>query len=274
MNPATNSAIFEKFAKHLDQLGLVGKAGDFGDCCSNQFALLYCAPHSPDEQLTALSWLVLNGVPRRHPDPLKWYCGINRTSRDQLIPYLCYVASPARTALPEVTKAYYKALVVQHAKHLFLLTWNTRRNFQYPTLAEHQALSTPDVKWNYAWKLPDICGPDIWACYLRGAMQYWPALRCLWPLLNLLDLYQLADVAFIYLQLAQGKKIGPTSQARSIDHDKKNTALLAHHAAHHMPTLLSKLTWKLLKPIAQQAALSFYTQAEEPPLHLAIELLS
>jgi hypothetical protein len=269
------SKVNKAYDRYRDSLGLVCKNGDGGDTCSNQFAILYCETHSPFELTLALSYLVRDGVPLRHPDAKKWYGNVNRTSRDQLIPYLCYIASPNRTAKPAIAKLYFQALAAQHAKRLFLLTWNNRRNFQYPTLAEHLQYSTPDVAWDYSWKLPDICGPDIWACYLRGAMQYWWAARAFYPLLPILDLYLLADTLRIYWQLKVLKRtIGPTHAAKTIDHDKKNTTLLAHQAATHFATPISWLTWKLLKPIARLAARSFYNQPHEPPLYLSIEQLN
>jgi hypothetical protein len=257
----------------LDSYGLIGKGTDFGDSAANTFTALYCGPHLQEEQVKALSWLVLNGVPRRHPDPTKWYSAINTTSRDQLTPYLIYLASD-RPAEVGLAKAYFKRLAWQHAKRLFLFTWNSRRNFQYPTAKQHAEHSTPDVAWNYAWKLPDVCGPDIWAVYLRGAMTYsawfWP----LWPVLWLLDLALVADTAWLLLQAAGGRKIGPTGRGTAtIDHDRRNATLLCHFAARHWPTPLSRLAWRLQKPYANQAAHSWWTQPEEPPIHLAIALL-
>lgn len=273
MSPAWNTDLLSKFVPFLDKWTLITKNLDAGDSCSNHFAVLYGLPHNVEQQVSALSWLVLDGIPRRHPDPAKWYCGINRTSRDQLIPYLCYLGS-SRAPNQALNKAYFKRLAWQHAKLGYLFTWNTRRNFQYPTLAEHLARSTPDVQWNYSWKLPDVCGPDIWAAYLRGAMHHMPATRVLWPLLNILDIYQALDVGWIYWQLlVQGRQVGPTWKPKALDHDKKNTAILAHHAATRYSTPISKVVWMLLKPVARKAAHSFYSEAEQPPLYIAIDAL-
>jgi hypothetical protein len=257
----------------LDTYGLILKGIDGGDSCSNVFTALYCGPHSQEEQVKALSWLVVDGIPRRHPDPLKWYSATNTTSRDQLTPYLIYLASHAPMD-SRLAKAYFKRLAWQHAKHAFLLAWNTRRNFMYPTLALHEARSTPDVQWNYSWKVPDICGPDIWSIYIRGLITYsmWGWLA--WPLLWILDLAMVIDTIWLYAQASAGRKIGPTGRGTAtIDHDRRNATLIAHFSATNSPTLLSKLVWRLQRPWGMRAAISFWTQPEEPPVYKAIALL-
>ena len=256
-----------QFSQNFDAWGLITKNLDGGDTCSRHFTALYCCDHSPAEANHALQLLQQAGIPIRHPDSTRWYSRPNTTSRDQLIPYLCYVA----THRPD----YFKQLAAQHAKRAFVFAWNTHRNFQYSTPEEQLAKS--NVSWNYAWKLPDICGPNVWAIYLRGLLKHSKISGALAPILKLplyvLDLQQLVAVSIIYIQLILGYRIGPTSRPRSIDHDMQNLILPCHLAAHNSPTLLSKLTWNMLKPVAKVAAKSFFQQPDEPRLDLALSRL-
>lgn len=261
--------ISEYFSANIDDFDLITKAGDGGDTCCRHFTALYCLPHTRAEAEHALNLLQAGGIPIRHPDSTKWYCTTDRTSRDQLIPYLCYTAAYAPQA--------FKSLATAHAKRLFALTWNCRRNFVYPTLEAHERLSTPDVPWNYAWKLPDICFASVWAVYVRGFMQHTTLGRLLRPLLyvllHVLDLHKAADICILYVQLGLGRQIGPTWQTNSIDHDMSNSVLPAHYSATHYPTFISYISWKLLKPWGNVAAKSFFQQPEEPRLDLAIKAL-
>lgn len=261
----------ELFAVNLDSFGLITKAGDGGDTCSRHFCALYCLPHSQLEAKHALTLLQLNGIPRRHPDESKWYSSTDRTSRDQLIPYLCYTATYAPQA--------FKALAVAHSKHLFMFAWNTRRNFQYSTLEAHQRLSTPDVAWNYAWKMPDICGPNIWAIYLRAfathSLTGKALLPIIYPLLHVLDLQQfIACIGLAFSHYILGHEFGRTSNSNALDHDCQNSTLMNHYSATHHATIFSKITWLLFMPMGRKAARSFFTQDEEPRLDIAIETLT
>lgn len=264
------------FANYLDKFGLITKAKDGGDTCSRHCTALYLCPHTRADALHALKYLQVRGIPRRHPDFTAWYFRTNTTSRDQLIPYLLFVASPNFSAYYEVRNAFY-ALLTQHSKRLLLFAWNTRRNFQYPTLAEHQIKSTPDVAWNYAWKLPDICGPNIWATYIRGLLNYSQNIFVAFPLLyialTVLDIYQLLAVLLIRTQTLLGYKIGPTHAKKFINHDMQNLTIMCHFSATNWATPTSWLSWILIRNTAKKAAHSFYTQADEPPLHTLIDLL-
>jgi hypothetical protein len=237
-------------------LCFIGSNGlkDGGDTCANEFTALYClatlkTPQTAILAERALSQLVVAGIPRRHPDPAKWYCSTNRTSRDQYTPYLCYL-------LADRKPQYAKHALWARLKHGFLFTWNTRRNFQYPTLAEHLAKSTPDVKHNYRWKLPDLTLMDIWALELRLLRKLAPIPVS--PLLYVLDAYSLLNCAFSIIR----HRIKP-------DYDRRNLTLKLHASAHHTPTLLSKLTWYIYKKskVGADSATKWWTQAGEPPLH-------
>lgn len=267
--------------KNTDAWGLICYLGDNGtldggDTCANQFTYLYAMavlnqPLEPGQALTALSYLVVNGVPIRHPDPSKWYSGINRTSRDQLTPYLAYLV---QTAHKPLQAAYLRRLLAQHAKHLLLVAWNTRRNHVYADAVEHAAKSTADVPHNYGWKLPDITGPDIWAIYARGVLNMLPkALKpiaqiAMHPLLTVLDLHGFISViSSVYLLKFRGYTLGAGSAPKVLSHDRRNLTLKSHCSAHHSPTLLSKLAWALWAPYAHAAANSWWSQSGEPPLH-------
>jgi hypothetical protein len=264
------------FSKNLDKWQLITKAGEGGDTCSRHFTALYCLDGTTAEIRNALELLQKDGIPVRHPDPDRWYSTTDRTSRDQLIPYLAFVSRKNYTSPVKVRNAF-KALVAQHAKRAFLFAWNTRRNWVYANEAEHLTKSTPDVRWNYAWKLPDICFMNVWAMYVRGFIAHFKFGRAisplLWPMLCIMDTYALASVLLIYAQLAIGWKIGPTRLPRAVDHDMQNLTLSVHHAATNCSTPVAWLTWALFRPWANEAATSFYTQPEEPRLDLVIRLL-
>ena len=265
------------FSAFFDSWKLVTKNKDAGDCCTNEFAIIYCLPHTKEEQLHALSWLVVAGIPRRHPDETMWYYSVDRTSRDQFVPYLCYL-SGRQVADKPLAKLYFKRLLWQHAKHAYLCTWNTRRNHVWKLEADHKAKATPDVAWNYGWKLPDICGPDIWAAYIRGLLQHFFLARLLlpvlYPVLCILDVYSFLDNLLFYVRAKLLKHpIGKTSQPGAIDHDKKNSMLISHISATKMGSPLSLLAWYLCKDLYLQAADSFYGQTDEPCLHLALQKL-
>lgn len=102
-------------------------------------------------------------IPIRHPDRSKWYGQPDRYSRDQLIPSLC-------TAIkyPGWQSSY--MLYAAHKRRLFLTTWNTKGN----------------GKMDMPWKFPDICGPEIWALWIRHKKPWWAHL-----VLNVLDLQTL-----------------------------------------------------------------------------------
>lgn len=261
--------ILELFSENLDSFQLLTKAGEGGDTCSRHFTALYCLPHTQEEADHALNLLQIAGIPIRHPDTTKWYSSTNRTSRDQLVPYLCYTSAHNRS--------HFLKLAYQHAKHLFLFTWNTRRNHVYEHQEDHILYSTPDVEWNYSWKLPDICLLNIWAIYVRGFIQHTLTGKLLspllYPLLHVLDLHRLADVLLVVAQVSSGRKIGPTYLPNAVDHDMQNLTLGVHHAAHHFPTFISMITWAIYKPYGREAAVSFFTQPDEPRLDIAINRL-
>ena len=223
-----------------------------------------------------LGLIPVDGIPRRHPDANKWYHRINTTSRDQLIPYLCFVATPNKVRHNAVRKAFF-SLWRAHAWRLWALTWNTKRNFRYPTPEEHALKSTPDVPYDYSSKMPDICGPNIWAIYIRGLLNYCKPVRALlpalYPLLCVLDLHKFADVCILYFWLVVGHRIGPTSNPQNIDHDMQNSTLCLHYSAHNYATPISWLSWKMYRPFGQRGADSFFQQPEEPRLDLAINML-
>lgn len=89
-------------------------------------------------------------VPIRHPDPLKWYSQIDRFSRDQLIPSIC-------AAIRHGGVGTLRYIYAAHKKRWFLSAWNTRGN---------GAIDKPV-------KFPDICGPTIWALWLRYKKPWW-----------------------------------------------------------------------------------------------------
>ena len=178
---------------YIDNFGMVvTNEKDGGDSCAHGMAIMYgCAvtkttpPLNPDTYISKLESSD-KGRYRRHPDQTKWYSNTNTLSRDQLTPLLCYmglVKHPGRVAL-----------FLRHLLKCLLLTWNTREN---GATSANGYLSWPaNLKFffginipanpTYSMKLPDLTGPEIWACWIR-AFRLWP----LYPLLMIFDIQTL-----------------------------------------------------------------------------------
>lgn len=230
-----------------------------GDTCANTFTLLYCALHSNvDAGLVngprSLELLTsADGWPRRSPDLSKWHGRAGRCSRDQLTPYLAYVAIG-----PD--KAFY-SLLWALLKHGMIFANNTRRNFVYDSLAEHRALSTPDVPYRPGWKIPDLLGPDVWQIVARGMALRgpgWARFLAYLPLM-VLDLQGLGSALLVHCR------------SRKLPSDERNQALKTHFAATYLPTIVSKLSYRIYastQPI--KAFNSFWTQPGEPAIHKCI----
>lgn len=163
-------------APYFDSLGLpVTDKGDGGDSAAEAGTLLALDPHS---DFSVWRYLPITG-PVRHPDTDKWYGRPWRFSRDQLVALLCGLAMRRG---PEYFNAR-EDLYYMHRRRKFLTAWNYKRNFVYDTLAEHLEKSSPDVRWDFFDKQPDITGPEVWALWFRAWRK-----GIAWPLLWLLDL--------------------------------------------------------------------------------------
>ena len=159
---------------YFDVTGLpVTKDGDGGDSCATAGNLLVTEEFP---RMMPVGMYLYGTEPVRHPDRNKWYGRPGRFSRDQLVAMLCGLAMSHN---PWARKELFK----MHFKRGFVLAWNRIRNHVYEDPAEHLAKSTPDVLWNPRPKMPDICGPEVWALWIR-VWRAWP----LYPLLLVLDL--------------------------------------------------------------------------------------
>ncbi len=142
------------------------------------------------------------GNPIRHPDPTKWYSHPDRFSRDQLVATLC--GNIAVGSHPDW-------LYTAHAKRYFLTTWNTKGN---------GAIDMPD-------KFPDVCGPEVWALWLRAC-----APRFITPLLTVLDLETLVN-SLIWRFWRK-------------DNVCRNHMLVCLITQEHYPTVTSRLAYRIL----------------------------
>lgn len=164
-----------KLLSYIDSFGFLAQRGpgrDGGDSIHRESfhaAFMFWNPNStPGElYLTKLNYrrnlkqCFRLGNIRRHPDPEKWYREWNRGSRDQSIAVL--VACGALGMYIPAMEMFFRHLLTR----LLLFASNTRRNFVYPTKEEHLAKSTPDVLWNYKWKVPDLTLFKFLATYIR-----------------------------------------------------------------------------------------------------------
>lgn len=145
---------------------------DGGDSLANWATIGYLRPYCGLESQrwanrAPLFWHNGAQQPIRHPNAELWYGRPHTCSRDQLRPTLYYLGAQMRLGPPAAILELYLKLWDAHKRLWCCLTWNTKRNFQYPTLEEHTAKSTPDVPWNFSSKLPDLTGPEVWATWIR-----------------------------------------------------------------------------------------------------------
>lgn len=141
--------------------------------------------------------------PVRHPDISKWYGQPDRFSRDQLIPLIC-------SAIRFGHSVYFQWLFGQHRNKLFLFAWNTRGN---------GAMEKP-------WKLPDLCGPSVWALWIRYYKPWWAHLA-----LCTLD-----------LELLVGACLWKWFQPKT-NRVTRNFMLMSISCRRTMPTLVSRLVF-------------------------------
>lgn len=179
---------------------------------------------------------------RRSWHPTKWYSEFNRTSRDQLTPLVIALGLfGMQSLLFEV--------LIDHLKRGLLFAYNTRRNFQYETAEIHAARSTPDVPWDYSWKVPDVTGPEFWALYVRG-FRY----RVSYPVLLVLDLHTLIGSIVLRFQKDEDDVI--------------NHALVLEYAKVRMDTPWMWLARKITpRSWLQERMDKFFGKEIEPPLN-------
>lgn len=240
--------------EYKNTYGLLTKDGDGGDSCQRTCSFALSIVYSYEKKLAGyfIPFLELLYNPkypflwRRSPEENKWYSMWNRQSRDQMIPAIILLGEARR----------YKLLawfIFGHLTRGMLFMTNTRKNFQYPTLAQHLERSTPDVKWDYRWKLPDLTGPEFWALEIRAM----PLLIriILWPVLAIFDLETLTGALV-------KRFVTPK------DHDIINHGLVMINGMRNQPTPFMWLATKITNAkFVQDRLNSFFTQPGEPRLH-------
>lgn len=246
--------MIEKFQPYIDRYFLLGRKQangnlDGGDSCHKTCHADWLSAYGFHEDLFITlhptNIIHESGIPVRNPDTTMWYSNPNTTSRDQLKAFITYGVLLNRLALNVIFK--------QHLKRLLLFAYNTRRNWQYPTAAEHAAAQLngvigQDVVWNYKWKMPDFCGPEIWALYVRG-FRFYP----LYPLLPILDIETLLGVIIKYFN----KK----------DVDVMNDLGVLYAGKLHGSNPVMWLARKIAKTFLQERLEVYFTNEGEPPVH-------
>jgi len=201
---------------------------------------------------------------RRHPDRSKWYGHPDRLSRDQATPLVIALGEYRRKGF---CKKELWIFIFKHILRLGFMT-NTRRNWQYPTLEEHNE-NNPWVTWNYSWKLPDFCGPEFFGLYVRGLNLWW-----LYPLLLLSDIENFVNTIIKCWFYGRNPK----------NSDDQNHILSLLQSQRHLPTpisWLSRIVYVRYRPMAKppqnpeyqtisgpQSALRYYFAEENggPPI--------
>jgi hypothetical protein len=242
----------KNWADYLDEKGLVVQKkdatgfGDGGDSLNRSSVTVFLSRLSGPTPLLDCHDVDLilgngDGRFRRSWHPDKWYNNFDRTSRDQLTPLV--IMGGNLNMRPMLKQIFFN-----HLKRGLLFAYNTRRNFMYPTLEEHQRLSTPDVAWDYSWKVPDFTGPEFWALYIRGF-----ECKLLYPLLYLFDIH----TALGALVLRYQKEV-----------DVINHAVVLEYAKVRMDTFWMKLARKLTpRTLLQERLDVFFGPEIEPPIN-------
>lgn len=151
----------------------------------------------------ACPWDVFYQQPLRHPDAKKWYGQPWRFSRDQLISILCG---------GQMVNLSVDGLFRAHRKRWFLTTWNILQN-------DGSAKTFPA-------NCGDICGPEVWALWIRYYAPWWG-----WLVLTLLDVQTLIGAV-------QWRWFTPKSFQICRNHMLVSIVMLRRQ-----PSLLTPLVW-------------------------------
>lgn len=180
--------------------GTIGEAGEFdgGDTAAIIGTIQALKPNTID-----VPFIPVTTAPLRHPDDSKWYGQPDRFSRDQLIPAIC------GGVLNVLVGICIHDIYSLHKKKLFLTAWNTRGN---------GATDMPT-------KFPDVCGPEVWALWIRYKRPWWARL-----VLGFLDLQTLIG--------AVQWRLEPKSNRVT-----RNHMLVCITARQVLPTLVSRLAY-------------------------------
>lgn len=238
----------KNLSDYLDSKGFVTQkqsmGGDAGDSLNRTSAV-----HILEVLTTGIGSALPNLDPlinsdnkwRRSWQEPKWYAYWDRASRDQLTPLVISLGLFSK-------KALLWAMFKDHCKRLLLFTTNTRANFQYPTQDLQTEYGTPDVVWNYSWKIPDLTGPEFWALYVRGYDN-----SLLYPLLWVFDIHTMLNSVVLRFQDTN---------------DVINPALILEYSKVRMDTVWMKIA-RLITPRSffEPRLDSFFGVEIEPPIN-------
>ncbi len=162
--------------------------------------------------LDRLMLLMPDGLPVRHPDKTKWYGQPDRFSRDQLVPVIC-----AAIAYPDCISDIFEQFYQAHRQRYFCSAWNTKKNGRMDVPLKKRPLGI----------LPreDICGPELWALWIRYKQPKWARL-VLWFL----------DIELLFSSLVWKFKSSNVT---------RNHMLSSLACYQYMPTVTSKLSYWL-----------------------------
>ncbi len=224
--------------RYIDNYGLIvqdlngyskGDGGDAAHKTSHYAIASFLSGKEPHESFKKLIEVQKATPFVRHPDTSKWYSMTNRMSRDQSFPYVIALA-----LLGNFKMLFH--FFIRHMLHAFLFTWNTIPNYVMPGDTQ------------YKKKLPDLTLFEFFNVYIRGFRLY-----PLYPLLLLGDLEMLGSCII-----------------KRYDNDKDvcNSVASVLLAKAVMPTPLSYLARKILKPVAQKKLDEYFREDwMEPPIN-------
>lgn len=129
----------------VDENGIPGAMGDDRFFDGGDSAAIVGTIEACGGETVGLDNFITNFGPVRHPDSSKWYGKLNRFSRDQLIPLICAGIYNGKYAAIDY-------LCRMHKRKWFMTAWNRVPNY------------VMDEEYT---KFPDICGPEVWALWIR-----------------------------------------------------------------------------------------------------------
>lgn len=176
---------------YIDEWGLIDKivGRDGGDVCHKEsrywLALAMMSKSHQDAWLKAFNRSTIDakknlamfqpapGILLRHPNPDIDAGDWDRFSRDMIKPYVIACGFWDQKQL--------KRFIKGHAKRAFLFAGNTRENGANKW--NHGKPKPGGGTYDYSPRWPDITGPKVWNCMLRGLNKWY-----LWPLIFIFDI--------------------------------------------------------------------------------------
>lgn len=186
----------------VDQYGLIRAGTDGGDSCHRTFSfwlllrtLAWPTKISPTIPAAVATLGILDpmsgqrlfevqpGLYVRSPEPGTWSDSVTNTSRDQLTPVICFLATMANSPTPEIAKPWRDALT--------RLLWACLKRGMFAQNIHENGVDPATAPW----KMPDFLNFDLWGIFARGYVRTWAAPIAI-PFIIFGDLWQILSSIF------------------------------------------------------------------------------